>query len=65
MGLLVLPIVQMPLCHLAAVQHVSVVEDRLLKRSPRINRGGPDVLQQLTEETHVLSSQRGSILHVG
>ena len=49
MGLAVLPITQMPLCHRAAVQHVAAVQRRLPKSSQSINQRGPDVLQQLTE----------------
>lgn len=64
-GLVVLPITQMPLCHHAAVQHVTAVQHRLLKSSQSINQRGPDVFQQLTEGKHGMSSQRGSIFHVG
>lgn len=65
MGLVVLPITQMPLCHHAAVQHAVAVLHRLLKPLRSINQHGPDVLQQLTEGNHGMSSQRGSILHAG
>lgn len=56
---------QMPLCHHAGVQHVTAVQHRILKSSQSINQQGPDVLQQLTEGKHGMSSQRGSILHIG
>lgn len=65
MGPVLLPFTQMPLCHHAAVQHVTTVQHRLFKSSQSINQRGPDVLQQLTEGKDGMSSLRGSILHVG
>lgn len=61
----VLPVSQMPLCHHAAIQRVTTVQRRLLKSLQSVNWWGPDVLQQLTEGKHGVSSQKGSILHVG
>ncbi|KAK5856913.1 hypothetical protein PBY51_010193 [Eleginops maclovinus] len=55
----------MPLCHHAAIQHVTAVQHRLLQSPQSISQPGPDVPQQLTEGKHGMSSQRGSILHVG
>lgn len=65
MGIVVLPVAQMPLCHHATIQHVTAVQRRLLKSSQSVNRQGPDVLQQLTVGTCGASSQRGIILRVG